>query len=148
MLCEMCGKDVERTCRTRIEGSVLLLCPDCSRFGVVLDPPPAAVIVASGALRRPPASLGPQRGATRRSDERDMFSDMGELELAPDWGRRIRAARESRQWTPDDLAKRLNEKRSLVLKLESGNFHPTDALVRKLEHHLGIRLRADPERSS
>ncbi len=77
-----------------------------------------------------------------------MFLEMGELELAPDWGRRIRIAREGRQWTPDDLARKLNEKRSLVLKLESGNFHPTDALVRKLEHHLGIRLRADAEKPS
>jgi ribosome-binding protein aMBF1 (putative translation factor) len=30
-----------------------------------------------------------------------------------------------------------------VLKLESGSFHPPDALVRKLEHMLGVRLRAE-----
>jgi len=43
------------------------------------------------------------------------------------------------------LAKKLNEKKSVVLKLESGGFHPPDQLVRKLEHLLRIRLRADPE---
>lgn len=143
MLCEMCGKDVERTSRTRIEGSVLLLCPDCAHYGVVVDPPPAAVSLARPT--RPMAAATAPRSASRRAEERDVYQEMGELELAADWGKRLRVAREARAWTPEDLAKKLNEKKSLVLKLESGNFHPPDTLVRKLEHTLGVRLRADAE---
>jgi len=67
------------------------------------------------------------------------------MELAPDWGKRIRLAREARLWTPEVLGKKLNEKKSVVLKIESGNFHPPDALVRKIEHLLQVRLRAEPE---
>jgi putative transcription factor len=78
-------------------------------------------------------------------EERDLYVEIGELELAPDWARRVRVAREAVAWTPEDLAKKLNEKKSVVLKLESGGFHPPDQLVRKLEHLLKIRLRADPE---
>ena len=78
-------------------------------------------------------------------EERDLYREIGEMELAPDWARRIRQAREARTWTPEDLAKKLNEKKSIVLKIESGNFRPPDALVRKIEQLLKLRLRADPE---
>ncbi|MGI0054731.1 MAG: helix-turn-helix domain-containing protein [Thermoplasmata archaeon] len=146
MLCEMCGKEAELTSRTRIEGSTLLLCADCSKYGVVVSPPPPAV-----SLGRPNRPIGGggggPRSASRRAEERDVYQEMPELELAPDWGRRLRVAREMRAWTPEDLAKKLNEKKSVVLKLESGSFHPPDSLVRKLEHTLGVRLRADPEPS-
>ena len=146
MLCEMCGQDVAATSRTRIEGSVLNLCPECARFGVILDPPPNAVVSyrPAGAGR---GNLRPTLGrasASRRAEERDVFQEAGDLELAPDWGTRIRLAREARQWTTEELGRRLNEKKSLVHKLESGNFHPPDSLVRKVEHILGVRLRADP----
>lgn len=148
MICEMCGKDVPALSRVRVEGSVLSLCPDCARFGVVLDPPPAPPAAA-----RPAAPLWTGQGASpgrlaprgRSLEERDLYKEMPEMELAPDWGRRIRSAREKLGWTPEDLGKKLNEKKSLVLKLESGSFHPPDATVRKIEHLLKIRLRADPE---
>ncbi len=145
MLCEMCGKDVEVTSRVRVEGTVLRLCADCSRFGQIVDPPPVAP--PSGGGGRPRSVLAATRpaGAPRRMEERDLYTEIGELELAPDWGRRVRVAREALAWTPEDLAKKLNEKKSVVLRIESGGMHPPDALVRKIEHLLKVRLRADPD---
>jgi putative transcription factor len=146
MLCEMCGNDVETTSRVRVEGTILALCPACSKFGTIVDPPPAPVASTPNRAASPlgsPATRGVRTG--RRLEERDLYVEIGELELAPDWARRVRVAREAVAWTPEDLAKKLNEKKSVVLKLESGGFHPPDQLVRKLEHLLKIRLRADPE---
>ncbi len=145
MLCEMCGKDVETTTRVRVEGSVLRACADCAHFGLPVDPPtppasarsiPPPTRYGGGASR---ASTGP-----RRLEERDLYTEIGELELAPDWSKRVRIAREALRWTPEDLAKKLNEKKSIVLKLESGAFHPPDDLVRRVERLLKVRLRADP----
>ncbi len=145
MLCEMCGKETETTARVRLERSILHLCEDCARFGERLDPPPPPVAPAApGARPRPLAPLPRAPLGARRLEERDLYREIGELELAPDWGKRVRAAREARAWTPEDLGKKLNEKKSVVLKIESGNFHPPDALVRKLERLLQVRLRADP----
>jgi putative transcription factor len=149
MLCEMCGNDVETTSRVRVEGTVLALCSNCSKFGTILDPPPAPTPAGTekgSFFASPPATRVLRTG--RRLEERDLYTEIGELELAPDWTRRVRLAREALAWTPDDLAKKLNEKKSVVLKLESGGIHPPDALVRKLEHLLKIRLRADPEPST
>jgi len=148
MLCEMCGKEVPLTSRVRLEGSVLSVCPDCARFGTALDPVPvvAAPSPSSAGSFRPGLGLVRPTGTRRRLEERDLYQEIGELELAPDWNKRIRVAREALQWTPEVFGKKLNEKKSLVLKIEAGGFHPPDALVRKIEHLLRIRLRAEPER--
>ena len=149
MICEMCGKETDALSQVRIEGSTLSVCADCARFGVLVSPPPAP---AAPVARSASASVGPgtARFATpvRRMEERDLYKELPDLELAPDWAKRIRVAREKLAWTPEDLAKKLNEKKSIVLKLESGGFHPPDATVRKVERLLKIRLRAEPEPAS
>ncbi|EQD41363.1 transcriptional regulator, XRE family, partial [mine drainage metagenome] len=126
MLCEMCGKEVDVTVRIRIEGTILSVGPECEKFGTRIDPVPAA----PGPTRanRPIGGPATRVGATgRRMEERDLYTEIGELELAPDWSKRVRVAREALAWTPDDLAKKLNEKKSVVLKIESGGFRPPDA---------------------
>ena len=147
MLCEMCGKDVPLTSRVRLEHSVLTLCPDCARFGTPVDPPPVppSAPSTSGGGFRPGLSVARATGNRRRLEERDLYQEIGEMELVPDWNKRIRVAREALQWTPEVLGKKLNEKKSVVLKIESGSFRPPDALVRKIEHLLQVRLRAEPE---
>ncbi|MCI4365899.1 MAG: multiprotein-bridging factor 1 family protein [Thermoplasmata archaeon] len=146
MLCEMCGSEVDATSRVRVEGTVLGLCVNCAKFGTPVDPPPP-VGSNTGRASVPPGTPATRVVSTgRRLEERDLYVEIGELELAPDWARRVRIAREAVAWTPEDLAKKLNEKKSVVLKLESGGFHPPDQLVRKLERLLRIRLRADPEK--
>ncbi len=143
MLCEMCGKDVSAPNRVRVEGSILQLCADCSKFGTVLAGagPTASLPATAGA----PSPLADRlaRGS-RRLEERDLFKELPDLELAADWPKRIRLAREKLGWTPEDLAKKLNEKKSIVLKLEAGAFHPPDTLVPKIEHLLKVRLREVP----
>ncbi|HYA11268.1 MAG TPA: multiprotein bridging factor aMBF1 [Thermoplasmata archaeon] len=148
MLCEMCGNEVESTSRIRIEQSVLQLCPGCAKFGTPLDPPPNPAAAPLPARRRASSPAPTGAGRPRRLEERDLYTEIGELELAPDWGHRVRRAREGLTWTPEELGKRLNEKKSVVLKIETGELHPPDALVRKLEHLLKVRLRADPQTPS
>jgi len=151
MLCEMCGNDVESVARVSLEGSVLRLCPSCARFGTPVDPPPAPPAppaAAASPRARPFAPASRPIGGARRLEERDLYGDIGELELAADWSKRVRAARDALGWTPEELGKKLNEKKSVVLKIESGHIHPPDSLVRKLEHLLKVRLRAEAERAA
>ncbi len=143
MLCEMCGSDVASVVPVRVEGSVLRLCPSCARFGqAVASPPPP------GIPRAPAGPIGGVQGGltirTRRMEERDLFAELPELELAPDWFHRIRTAREKLSWTPEEFGKRLNEKKSVVLKIEAGSFRPADASLRKIERLLKIRLTGEP----
>jgi putative transcription factor len=144
MICEMCGKEVPATHRIEVEGSVLRVCESCRHFGKLLDPliSPAPTPAASGRPWNGPVGAIPAR-SRRSSEERDVFAEVPEMDLALDWGHRIRAAREARSWTQEELGKRLNEKKSLVLKLESGGFRPPDDTIRKVETLLKIRLRED-----
>ena len=147
MICEMCGKAIDVPLKVRVEGSVLELCTDCSRFGTVLSPPPAPA-APPGPGRVPPRPPGPSAlPRARPTEERDLFRELPDLELAADWGKRVRVAREKLGWSPEELGKKLNEKKSVVLKMESGSFHPPDPMVGKLERLLKVRLRADPEKA-
>jgi putative transcription factor len=67
-----------------------------------------------------------------------MFDDMDEV--VPDYDGRIRSARESRGLSQEDLARELNEKASLIRKLERGDMLPTDSVQSKLERELDIAL--------
>ena len=143
MRCEMCGTEVSAPNRVRVEGSVLLLCAACSRFGTVLAGPALAPTSSPASPGTASAIQDRLAKSSRRLEERDLFRELPDLELAADWPKRIRLAREKLGWTPEDLGKKLNEKKSVVLKMESGQFHPPDAMVPKIEHLLKVRLRAD-----
>jgi putative transcription factor len=67
-----------------------------------------------------------------------MFDDMDEL--AQDYDERIRQAREDRGLSQSDLASELNEKASLIRKLERGDTLPSDQVQSKLERFLEINL--------
>jgi len=146
MICEMCGSDVEMTSRVRVEGTVLRLCPNCARFGTPVDPPtPAAASPTSGVPVTRSANLGARVAPrARRVEERDLYKEIPEMELADDWPKRIRQAREKLTWTPEEFGKRLNEKKSVILKIEAGHFRPPDQTIHKIEQMLKIRLRAEP----
>jgi putative transcription factor len=67
-----------------------------------------------------------------------MFDQMDEV--AQDYDTRIREARESRGLSQEELARELNEKASLIRKLERGDVLPSDGVQRKLEKELDISL--------
>ena len=135
MICELCGADVPRLKNVAIDATILAVCTDCSRFGDE---------VATPALRQstmPPIIAHRLEMRQRRMTPRDVYTQAGELELAEDFPARIRQAREARGWKQADLGAKINERVSVIAKLESGTISPGDSLVRKLERELGIKLK-------
>lgn len=61
-------------------------------------------------------------------------------EVAQDYDQRIRTARESAGLSQEELANQLNEKASLIRKLERGDSLPSDTVQQKLERALDIDL--------
>ncbi len=61
-------------------------------------------------------------------------------EIVADYDDRIRNAREERGLSQEELAAELNEKASLIRKLERGDMLPSDAVQRELESELDISL--------
>lgn len=135
--CEMCGTEHPTLRRATIEGTVMSVCGNCVKFGVEHAGAKAEVTGRS----RVTQSL--ERRAVR-GRSRDVFDEMPE-ELVEDYGARVRAARTARGVSLEELGVRLKERRDTLAKVESGSYHPEEALIRKLEKEFGIKLKEKPE---
>ncbi|WP_129116757.1 multiprotein bridging factor aMBF1 [Halegenticoccus tardaugens] len=143
--CEMCGAEKPSLTTTKVEGAELELCGNCKGFGTEVRTESSGSAAStkystssssSSSSSSSRSSGGPSGGSSRR--RRDMFDDMEEV--AADYDARIRNARESKGLSQEDLAKQLNEKASLIRKLERGDILPSDDVQRKLERKLDISL--------
>ena len=142
--CEMCGKDVPNPKTVKVEGAELDVCDDCADFGTEVKTETSSTTstkystsssggTSSGSDGS--ATGGSSSGGRRR---RDMFDEMEEL--VSDYDDRIRKARESDGLSQEELADDLNEKASVIRKLERGDSLPSDDVREKLEKKLGISL--------
>jgi putative transcription factor len=140
----MCGAERASLTTTKVEGAELELCDDCKEFGTEVRTQSSSSASTkystsssgSKSSGSSSSSSGSTGGSTRR--RRDMFDDMDEI--AGDYDQRIREARESRGMSQEDLADDLNEKVSLIRKLERGDILPSDAVRKKLERKLDLSL--------
>mgnify|MGYP000038160526 CR=1 FL=1 len=71
-----------------------------------------------------------------------------DLELVEDFGELIRKARIRLGLTQQDLAAQLNEKITVIKKIEAGQLRPSIQLAKKLEKFLKIRLLVPVEEES
>jgi len=142
--CEMCGAEQPSLTATKVEGAELDLCDDCKEFGTEVRTEEStststkySTSSSSSDSSSDSASTGSSSSGGSRS-RRDMFDDMDEV--AADYDDRIREAREAEGLSQEDLADALNEKASLIRKLERGQMLPSDDVRTKLEQHLEISL--------
>ncbi len=142
--CEMCGAEKSSLTTTKVEGAELELCDDCKDFGTAVETESTSTTSTkystsssddSSSSSSSGGSTGGGGGGGRR---RDMFDQMDEI--ASDYDERIRAARERESMSREDLAKELNEKASLIGKLERGDILPSDDVKAKLEKRLDVSL--------
>lgn len=146
--CEMCGTATAEPKTVKIEGAELDVCDECADFGTeVRDQETSTTSTkystsSSGGSSDDTASAGSSSGSGGSSGRRrrDMFDEMDEV--AQDYDQRIREGRESAGLSQEALADQLNEKASLIRKLERGAVLPSDRMQRKLERALDVSLSA------
>jgi putative transcription factor len=142
--CEMCGADNSSLTTTKVEGAELELCDDCTDFGTEVrtesqSSSSTKYSTSSSSSGSGDASSSSSSSSTSSSSNRhDMFDEMDTV--VSDYDQRIRSAREDRGLSQEDLADELNEKRSLIRKLERGDVLPSDEVQQKLEGALEITL--------
>jgi len=137
MQCEMCGATIQgQPKRVRIEGAVLDVCVQCSKYGTEVMQPKKTDTRKPGTAR--PAMSLPVRKS------RDVL-DLIEGEIVDDYGERIRNARMQQGLSQKDLAMSIKEKELLIKKIEKGDLIPEDDVRVKIERALGIRLLDVPE---
>lgn len=132
MQCEVCGRRITGIpYKAVIEGARLVVCSDCATLGSISwemkMPKPI----------RPVRIHKPQRQKTSFKPQSPLEST---LELIEGFGTRIRQAREAQGLSHEDLGRRINEKVSVLKKLENQKMTPDNKLAKKLQLTLKIKL--------
>ncbi len=122
----MCGKPAEDLARALIERVELEVCMDCSKFGKVI-----------AQVRRPSAREQGRQWIKKHAQQPK--EEKIEL-IVEDYAELIKKKRESLGLSQKDFAVKINEKESLVHKIETGAFEPPIALAKKLEKILHVKL--------
>ena len=117
----MCGS-IGKLYKAVIEDAELNVCHECSKFGKV-----------TGVIEQNEAD----KSAIKASKEPQ--TEIMEM-VVEDYADKIRKKRESLGLKQEEFAKRINEKESLIQKIESGHFEPSIALTKKIGRFLKIKL--------
>lgn len=136
VICEICGFDTKHLKSIYVEGSYLIVCGNCAKFGEEFK-----LRAEERRVQIPPQIIERLAKRLRRQKSKDVFEQMPQEELVADYPQRIQRARNARGWTQEELGKKLNEKKSIINKLETGDIRPDDSLILKLERVLEIKLR-------
>jgi putative transcription factor len=134
MRCEVCGRKIHSSPITAvIEGARLTVCVECSKHGKIVTqdeytPKPKP-------LGKPSAHI-PIMAQKKKTEIKVEITQ----EIIEDYTTKIRQAREKLGLTHEQLGKKINEKTSVIGKLETGKIQPSNILATKLEHALKIKL--------
>ncbi|MBR3197828.1 multiprotein bridging factor aMBF1 [Methanobrevibacter thaueri] len=132
MECEICGKPVPENnpIRAKIEGSVMVVCKECSKLGTVQKAPPKPKYVKQNKGKKPANTR--KRNYSRNDEPSE--------ELIEDFSFEVRKAREAKDWSREDLGRKINERVSVITRIETGKMTPDTKLTKKLEKALNIKL--------
>tara|TARA_Y100000310_G_scaffold287588_1_gene312596 strand:- start:491 stop:937 length:447 start_codon:yes stop_codon:yes gene_type:complete len=118
MECELCGK-IEDLYTSVVEGVELNVCVNCSSLGKVVEKVQEKII--------PTSKINTIKKEVIES-------------IVDNYSSKIRSSRESMNLNQKEFANKINEKESVVHKLETGSMKLTLDLARKLEKHLNLKL--------
>lgn len=125
MSCEICGKRVDvRPRKIMVDGSILEVCSSCANLG------------EREVKERPVERLKPKLRVMTHVQK----IDLDEMEVILDYALTIKKAREKMGLSQDDLAKKVNEKASVIRLIEAGKMKPSILIGQKLERALKIDL--------
>ena len=131
MRCEVCGHKIYGApTRALIEGAKLTVCSECAKHGKIIYEEPAP---KQELARKPFVSMPVKRKVAKATVDTTQ-------EIVEGYDSKIRQARENLGMSHEDLGKKINEKASVLRKIETGKMTPNNQLVTKLEHTLKIKL--------
>ena len=120
--CELCGKDTDSLKKAKIEGATLKVCDSCAEMG--------ETVKTQSKTRK------------KKKKKRTKRKKRDTKTLASDYGDRVKNAR---KLSISEVADDLNEKESVIKKVEGQDLKPDKSLAGKLSKKFGIDLYVNPE---
>lgn len=122
--CQLCGRDADSLEKAKIEGATLNVCDSCAEMGETVE---------TKSKKRKKKKKSRSGNSSRKSKV-----------LTSGYGNKIKEARESEKLSIKEVANSLNEKESVIKKIESKDLKPEKSLASKLEKKFGISLYVNP----
>ena len=105
--------------KVEIEGTILEVCEDCSKYGELVETKPVRIVKV--------------RRKSKLEEKETVFVD--------NYGKKIIEARKNINLTREEFAKKINEKESVIKRVEKEEMMPDDKLTERIERFLGIKLK-------
>lgn len=140
--CEICGRESQSTREIVLEGARLQACNRCSKLGEPVHRPKPAGITRT-VSHKPRAASSRRSSVIPRSPQTRAYRP--ELVPVENFSTLIRKARERSGMSQKEVAQKLNERSSVITKVESGKMPPTISLARKLERLFKLTLLEEAE---
>ena len=145
--CEICGNQIlEKVDRVYVEGNLLTVCKSCSKRGKPSshqqniqktgNPSSYQQNIQKIGFPRPKKIVKTEK--ITFDDTRILVSNLSEV---------LRKSRMSRGLTHEQLGLSLNERASLLRKIESGSIKPDEELTKKLERYFRVPLYTEVDTS-
>ncbi len=130
--CPICGGIIwGKGHRVLLEGAKITVCHNCAQHGTKVHKTPTPIKTKS---------LYHQK-ATRTPRKKNYKNDIVEnLEIVQEYAKKIRDIRSKLKLNQDQFAQKMNEKPSLIRRIESGKVKPTIKLAKKIEKIYDIKL--------
>ncbi len=161
--CELCGKQTAEVIKKiRVENSVFNVCLACSKRGKPIESSTnnlrtkattihgkSTKITERSTLQYSPKTSTTKPGSyssrprpmpRNKPPPQNKINLTDEMILNPEFPKVIREARNKKGITHEQLGQKINEKVTLLKKVETGTIKPDDILSKKLERFLGIKL--------
>lgn len=130
--CPICGGKIwGRGEKVIIEGAKIVVCQSCAQYGIKVRKKPMIKVAPKNLSSKPKSPL--KKVVPSKEIEES-------LEIVKDYVIRIRNARNARGLNQDQFAQKLNEKPSLLRRIEAGKVEPTLKLAKKIEDVYNIEL--------
>ena len=134
--CPICGGLIWKGQRVLIEGAKITVCQSCAKQGKIL--------YDSSKRSDQIKSISPKPSKpTKLFREAERFE---KTEVVNNYAQLIHKTRISVDLNQDQFAKKLNEKPSLIRRIEAGKVEPTLELAKKIEKVYHIKLITEPDK--
>ncbi len=139
--CELCGDDVKNLIETKVSGATLDVCSDCTQLGTIVNNTEEKNNTKNTKYSTSNNQTNSKTTSNNNSNEssnEDYFDNVNDLSL--DYGDKIRNARNSKNYTREELSNKMNIKESHLRNIEDEKTQPDIKLQDKLEKVLSIDL--------
>ncbi len=129
MICDVCGREMSEYYDVELEGSRMKVCKACSKYGKIIE---------QWKPEKPKPSFKPRsfNRAPRPQPQEDV--------LTSGYGEIIKKAREKRKLTREELGLMINERESILRRIEHESMRPDEKVLAKIEDALKLKLKVKP----